>query len=145
MPVRLHRMIYCSRPRPGEGSADQIADEVATHAARANRERDVTGLLMTHPDWFLQVLEGRRTDLSELTLRIGADRRHTSVQLIVFEPAPERAFSDWGLAVAGYYEALWRDLGGPVARYVGFDPFASDAESLLALVTEAGRRLRLAA
>lgn len=144
MPASLHRVLYCSRPRPGVGPALETADRIAARASAANRARDVTGLLMASQDWFLQVLEGRRTELSDLTLRIAADPRHTSVQLIAFEPLADRAFSDWGLAVAGYYEALWRDIGGPAARRVGFDPFAHPAGPLLALLTEAGRRLRVA-
>lgn len=145
MPASLHRVIYCSRPKPGGAPVGTTADTIAAQAAAANRKRGVTGLLMTHPDWFLQILEGSRTELSDLFLKIAADPRHTGLQLVVFEPARSRLFSDWELAVAEYYEALWRDVGGPVARHVGFDPFGADATSLLALMTEAGRRLRVAA
>lgn len=63
-----------------------------------NRERGVTGALLTHGDWFVQTLEGDEGVVRDLYDRIAEDRRHDAVSVIFAERVRDRVFSRWAMA-----------------------------------------------
>jgi hypothetical protein len=58
---------------------------------------------------FFQVLEGPEDVLQALYRRISADKRHTQVTKIIWEPIAERAFDAWTM---GFHQVSRVDLAG---------------------------------
>ncbi|MEM8876644.1 MAG: BLUF domain-containing protein [Pseudomonadota bacterium] len=93
----LSRLIYYSTiTYPIEaGSMDRLTDQVTSSSRENNAQRNITGVLLQGGDFFLQVLEGRRPDLSDTLARIMVDRRHHNVRLVDFRVIEERRFGNW--------------------------------------------------
>ena len=93
----LSRLVYYSTVTyPIEvGNIENLLDEVISSSRENNARRNITGALLQGGDFFLQVLEGRRPDLSETIARIMADRRHHDVRLVDFRVIDQRKFGDW--------------------------------------------------
>lgn len=68
---------------------------------------------------FVQVLEGSAVDVTELFGRICADKRHRRVELITFEPAPERLFDEWGLRLVDLYDLPGERRALMATKYAG--------------------------
>lgn len=72
--------------------------EIGDQAARNNRERGLTGLLMASGGLFYQVLEGPPEAVDEVYAAIAADSRHTDVLLLETESeVADRLFPDWSM------------------------------------------------
>ena len=65
---------------------------------RNNPSRGVTGVLISHSGWFLQVLEGTAANVSSLFKVIENDPRHSDFLLLRFNAVAVRDFSDWSMA-----------------------------------------------
>jgi hypothetical protein len=105
MPVRL---IYCSRAAR-EMSLQDIQNIL--RAARSNNERlGVCGMLSYQSRWFLQVLEGPRSEVNTLFLDIAEDARHDAVTIIGYEYVDEPLFRDWRMGYAADGGAVGRLL-----------------------------------
>jgi hypothetical protein len=144
MSARLHRVIYVSRwsnvlGEDGEAALHRI---VASSIGR-NRERGITGLLVTHEGWFLQALEGPDTEISALMARIMLDPRHRNVRILGVTAVEARLFQDWSMAGARLgpdADPLLVELG-QIARFDGHALDAKGALHLLVFAAE-GRRKR---
>ncbi len=63
-----------------------------------NRRHDITGMLLTDGQRFMQILEGPRTEVRALCKRIEADPRHRCVvELMRSDQAQERWYPSWSL------------------------------------------------
>ncbi|MCB1748270.1 MAG: BLUF domain-containing protein [Gammaproteobacteria bacterium] len=138
MPVRL---IYCSRALR-EMSLQDIQNILRT--ARANNERlGICGMLSYQSSWFLQVLEGPRSEVNELFLDIADDPRHDAVTIIAYEYVDEALFSDWRMGYAAD--------GGAVAQLLHefglerFEPLAMSPLQALRFLRELSSAQDLAA
>lgn len=75
--------------------------DLLTRAREVNTERNVTGLLLYSPGTegesgtFVQVLEGERTDVQALYVKILRDQRHKNATLIREGDLFRRRFPDW--------------------------------------------------
>ena len=65
---------------------------------RNNPKRDITGVLISHSGWFLQVLEGTAANVNSLFKVIEEDPRHSDFLLLRFNAIATRDFSDWSMA-----------------------------------------------
>ena len=65
---------------------------------RNNPKRDITGVLISHSGWFLQVLEGSAANVNSLFKVIEEDPRHSDFLLLRFNAIATRDFSDWSMA-----------------------------------------------
>lgn len=73
-------------------------DEIASVSARNNARSNVTGILLSGGDIFLQILEGEALEVDRVLERIRKDPRHDDLQLIKVEnSAPDRLFPDWSM------------------------------------------------
>lgn len=97
------RLIYRSR-----ASTDVVSNEAISslmeQAAQANKERQITGLLLLSGNQYLQVLEGPFHNVNRLYGSILRDKRHRDVELITFEPMESRYFEDWAMRLVDLYE-----------------------------------------
>lgn len=131
----LHRLLYASRHTAPLSLTQLIG--LQTRSAARNAAAGLTGLLLYHPPFFAQCLEGGAAEAAETFARIARDPRHAGVRLASFEPAQLRQFPDWSMRlVVGTadpaVEAAVRRHAGPD----GFDPLGLPPAALLGLLTE---------
>jgi len=95
----LHQIIYCSTfsaafPTKLEQQDEEIANIVNVSILN-NAKNGLTGLLIAHQNWFLQVLEGPAERVMTLYGVILSDTRHLDVTLVSAGPIPTRNFYNW--------------------------------------------------
>lgn len=102
----LHRLIYASRQAFGPGqSPDEEIDSLIRASIRNNRAASVTGLLLIHGGWFLQVLEGPAQNVMTTYRRIANDPRHGEQRVISAGPADVREFANWNMCARRFSTA----------------------------------------
>lgn len=73
-------------------------DKLMATCLRNNPARGITGVLISHSGWFLQVLEGSAVNVNSLFKVIEGDPRHSDFLLLRFNAIEARDFSDWSMA-----------------------------------------------
>lgn len=81
-------------------SRDDLTD-ILQSARRNNAQRNITGLLLYKDMSFLQILEGRRADVSDVYETIKSDPRHHRINTLFDNEVPEREFGEWAM---GFYQ-----------------------------------------
>ena len=94
----LVKLIYCSQMTHGRDIAE--IQKILKSSRENNPEREITGLLLWGSTYFLQTIEGRRTQVNELFHKIYHDKRHKNVILLSYSDIQERLFSEWSMAYA---------------------------------------------
>ena len=94
---QLCRAIYVSRAVGNAGSSLLSVAEILGVSERNNRRDRLTGVLLAHQGWFLQALEGSRTDIERLLTRLRSDPRHENIRMLGFDTISERSFADWSM------------------------------------------------
>ncbi|MEM6661698.1 MAG: BLUF domain-containing protein [Pseudomonadota bacterium] len=89
----FQRLIYTSDAVSDfhEEDLSQILDV----SRRNNAICGVTGLLVYAEGHFLQLLEGRKTDVDDRYARIVTDNRHQNCKIVHRQSAPSRCFPKW--------------------------------------------------
>lgn len=91
----LRRIFYVSR---ADASLDEAAvKNIVQRSQRANRQRDVTGVLAHSGQYFAQVLEGTADNLAEVTAKIRNDKRHAEVTVLSDESILTRDYANWSM------------------------------------------------
>ncbi|MES2423847.1 MAG: BLUF domain-containing protein [Pseudomonadota bacterium] len=91
----LVEMIYASKvSKPLDSST---VTDILLAARRHNARHGLTGLLVFNHAYFLQVIEGDRSQLKRLLPRLMADQRHTEFALIRFASIAQRQYSNWSM------------------------------------------------
>ena len=94
----VYRLMYRSRSRiPAEDRKRELGG-LFTQARSANKSKGITGALLVHDDWFVQVLEGDEAPVRALYDTIARDPRHESVTLLDGREVPGRRFGRWAMA-----------------------------------------------
>ncbi len=91
---KLTRVIYRSRSLMEEGGEHVILEG----CRKKNPLLEVTGVLVSHSGWFMQVLEGSDANIKKLVEVIKADPRHTDFLVISTTVINKRDFNDWSMA-----------------------------------------------
>ncbi|WP_455210151.1 BLUF domain-containing protein [Kaarinaea lacus] len=130
----LVRLIYASKVAPRIGPED--IESILACARRHNAKLGVTGLLCFSQDYFLQCLEGARSQVSTVYQTILRDPRHDGIVLLDYKEIVKREFAQWSM---GYIPttALMKQT---VLQYGGsdeFDPFKMSGESAQAFLQNA--------
>lgn len=68
---------------------------------RNNARLGISGVLLYYEMTFLQVLEGEEQVVLDLIKRIGADPRHTGMEVIYTHNEYTRVFQDWSMEIIG--------------------------------------------
>lgn len=131
----LHRLIYASRQtwRPGQ-DPDQEVNSLVETSVRNNQAASLTGLLLVHGGWFVQVLEGPAESVMTTYRRILDDPRHSEPRVIFAGPAEAREFGDWNMCARRLSKADNAILE-TLQQRGGFDPSTLSAPSALRLLT----------
>jgi diguanylate cyclase (GGDEF)-like protein/PAS domain S-box-containing protein len=93
----LHFLIYVSKAT--QEMSQEAQNELLKKARRFNRSAGISGCLVYHEGYFMQMLEGKRDVLFSLIDRIKADSRHDDVRIVIEAPARNRVFADWGMVL----------------------------------------------
>ena len=130
----LYTLGYASTQTAPLGTAGLL--ELLNEAREFNQSKGLTGLLLHREDSFMQVIEGRRSDVLELYERIKKDSRHTRVETLFEDDITEREFSDWQM---GFIELDGID----VSMLPGFSNFLVEADTPRTLLERLSRTKRL--
>jgi len=131
----LVRLMYASRTA---ADVDQDALLAIVRQCKDNNPAlGVTGLLChcSSSGIFMQALEGGRSAVNQLYLKIAADKRHTDVELLNYEEVTERRFAGWAMGQVN----MTRLNPGLLLKYSAtptLDPYAMSGQAALALFDE---------
>lgn len=90
--MQNHRIIYASKH---DGINFEQLDSILSVSRRNNQRANISGALIVSECYFLQVLEGSRSDVAERFLKITQDRRHQNLQIISAGDVGTRLFPSW--------------------------------------------------
>lgn len=128
----LVRLLYLSKATGGLGTSG--IEKLLLSAQRNNSRAGISGMLVFNGEYFLQVLEGGRSEVNGLYQRISADPRHQELLMLQMDEISERLFSDWSMAYVPS-SSLTREL---LLRYGvsdEFQPMLMSNHSCLGLLT----------
>lgn len=94
-PAPLHQLFYVSRVQAQPHELQALIE----HARRHNAGCGLTGALLFTGGHFAQVLEGPEATVKGLMGRIGRDRRHDRVRVLLERSRPHRRFGPWRMAL----------------------------------------------
>lgn len=104
-PLAPYCLVYVSQATH-EFEERELAELLAV-SRRNNAATGITGLLMYESRLFMQALEGPRSAVERLFLRIKSDPRHTDVRIVCEDSVDHRYFGPWRMA---FQRATDRDL-----------------------------------
>ena len=108
--LELHRAVYVSRAIAGVGRTTLSIAEILSVSDRNNRRDGLTGLLIFHEGWFVQVIEGSRVAIERLLRTLREDPRHDELRLLDLTPITARSFGAWGMGLAAVTPVLAAEL-----------------------------------
>ena len=129
----LVRLMYASRAVPALDQEELVT--ILRQSKANNPSTGVTGVLCFSGGIFLQVLEGGRSAVNKLYNRIGADPRHTDVELLLYEEIGERRFASWSMGQVNM-SRLNPSLLLKYSATASLDPFSVSGKVSLALFEE---------
>ncbi len=126
----LIRMLYVST---AVGPITTTVTGTILRSAQAfNADNGITGVLCQGQGVYLQVLEGRRSEVNTLYARIAADKRHKNVQLMTFEDIAQRRYGAWAMAHVDLTDADTVLAMKPLDAQ--FDPYTATGERVMAQI-----------
>jgi hypothetical protein len=125
--------MYASRAVPALDQEELVT--ILRQSKANNPSTGVTGVLCYSGGIFLQVLEGGRSAVNKLYNRIGADPRHTDVELLLYEEIGERRFASWSMGQVNM-SRLNPSLLLKYSATAALDPFSVSGKVSLALFEE---------
>ncbi len=90
------QLTYHSVAKPGLTADDLSA--IMESSSRNNKELRLTGCLIYHNKFFLQILEGKEEVVMEMFERIKLDDRNHQVTLLSTDESQDRIFKEWEMA-----------------------------------------------
>ncbi|KOR29925.1 hypothetical protein TI03_00965 [Achromatium sp. WMS1] len=132
----LTRIIYYSQ-LASDVSKDFIIDEsiiaeILQASRNNNSKNNITGMLLYSGNYFLQCLEGARSDVNETYNRILRDSRHNNAILLWYGEIAQRDFGIWDMGYVGGAEA--REIIKTYSVGNDFNPHYMSGQSALNLL-----------
>tara|TARA_B100001094_G_C18158297_1_gene787777 strand:+ start:997 stop:1413 length:417 start_codon:yes stop_codon:yes gene_type:complete len=121
------QLIYCS-----ENNITSIKDIVAMahRAGEFNKTKNITGSLFFSYKFFIQLLEGEKSEVDSLYGRIVKDTRHENIQLIYDQEVEQRFFPAWNMQEVTEKDIDFDSLSGFFPDSV-FDPYSLSVDQAL--------------
>ena len=104
--MKLFRVVNFSRAAEAVSDGLMPLIDIIGVSDRNNRRDHLTGALMRHQGFFIQAIEGARTDIDRLMDRLRRDRRHANLRLLSDQPIASRLFGHWAMGQATATPAL---------------------------------------
>lgn len=114
----LVQLIYTSLSLIPPRDQSEAVRQILIASITNNRRVDVTGLLVSTGEAFMQALEGPAASVRQTFDRVRMDPRHAQVEVKLLQPAERRLFKDWNMAarhLAGDQAVNLRDLDSAAA------------------------------
>jgi hypothetical protein len=103
--MMLVQLLYASIPSENHITSQSLADFLPTAIVK-NKENDITGLLISSPSFYVQLIEGKREKINQLYNNISKDQRHSGIILLRYSEIREKEFSDWSMSHTTEQELL---------------------------------------
>jgi hypothetical protein len=100
--LMIHQLVYYSRNTvQGDGRAMLTNMREILATSQRNNSRDgITGFLIFDKTWFVQILEGERSQVTGTYNRIAKDTRHSTATILNVRDVPARLFPNWTMGGA---------------------------------------------
>jgi hypothetical protein len=132
-PGSMYEIVYTSVARSPFDPISLAA--LLAHARQRNEARGITGLLLYHGGWFLQVLEGPLEALTVLLATLRKDDRHHHFHVLREGPIEARRFEEWTMGFVDLDATRLRALKGRHA-FLSNGSLQGEPAELLALLDE---------
>ena len=106
----IYYLVYLSAAT--ELYSDIDMNQILTVSRKNNTEQDVSGILLYHEGCILQVLEGDKQTVTDLYLKIKADKRHKDVIQLVQGTCEDRSFPEWSMGFKAVNNSDWGEYEG---------------------------------
>ncbi|MBD1581056.1 BLUF domain-containing protein [Pseudoalteromonas sp. S16_S37] len=132
----LTRLIYASTI--GDNFSQHTIEDILESARHNNLRHNITGVLCFNCSYFLQCLEGARTEVNETYKRILNDERHQNVVMLDYREIDSREFSDWTM---GYIPSstISIPINLKFSEASEFNPYAMSGASAYMMLLELKR------
>ena len=122
----LTRLVYASTITDAFQHTD--IESILFKAREQNAKIDVTGMLCFNRKYFLQCLEGSRTNVNKTYHKILNDRRHTRIILLDYKEISVREFGSWSM---GYMpeSSMTKPINLKYSGKSDFEPYEMSGES----------------
>ena len=102
--MHLFRLTYFSKTNlssDGEEKPQQKIKSILDDGLAANKDRNITGALIFNKDYFVEIIEGSREEVSRTFAQIAKDNRHSDPVILECTPVDARQFDCWSMSYAG--------------------------------------------
>ncbi|MDP2636511.1 MULTISPECIES: BLUF domain-containing protein [unclassified Pseudoalteromonas] len=129
----LTRLIYASRIT--ESFSNSSIEHIIRKASEDNVKNHITGMLCFNSNYFLQCLEGARTQVNQTYKRILNDERHTDITLLYYDEIAVRDFADWSM---GYVpsSSLSSSINLKFSGCTDFNPYKISGDGAFKMMLE---------
>ncbi len=124
--MSLIQLIYTSTVSETFEEKDLTA--ILASAKKANAEANITGLLCFDGNFFMQCLEGDRSQINATYAKILNDKRHQALELLAYSTIDKRSYSQWEMGLVPK-AALSRPLNLLYTASGLFEPYSMSAAS----------------
>ena len=133
----LMRLTYYSSPSITieHGGRTNALKDILAASRRNNADSGITGTLFFNDEYFAQVIEGDREQVSDSFVRISRDERHKDIIILRAQSVHERLFNGWEMGFASITEdteMLYRKYSASSE----FKPSKMTADALEALLVD---------
>lgn len=132
--MQLVRLIYFSKVAPD--ITEKHVLEIIEKAKINNTSLGITGALVMSSKYFVQVLEGPRSQVSRLIFSICNDKRHSDLTIISVDEIEIRFFEAWSMTL---FSLEYAEENQRVLKYSStkdFDPALMRPASILELMKD---------
>jgi hypothetical protein len=129
--MRMVRLVYASTFNAEVDPAE--LKNIHENARKNNNEIDVSGILIFGNNYFLQCLEGGRTNVNKIYEKISKDSRHKDLIILGYEECHSRMFEKWSMKLLILTEEK-KEIVKKYSRTKIFDPYDMSSESCTQLL-----------
>lgn len=105
---QMYYLIYISTAEKGVGEGEM--HDILTASVKNNERNDLSGLLVYNDGAFIQMLEGKKEEVTSTFDKIKADKRHFEVKVLSQGASDKRYFPNWRMALEVTHEKTFREL-----------------------------------
>lgn len=107
----IYHLLYISKASP-KFNMDQELNSILDISEEKNKVRGVSGMLLKNGQFFIQLLEGKKSDVLSLYRHISNDPRHFQIKTLITYEDQSRLFPNWamGLIEAEKYSVDLKEL-----------------------------------
>jgi hypothetical protein len=127
----MYHLIYTSHAT--HPLTDQDLLQLLRECRVSNKNLNVTGMLISLHNKFIQVLEGEYEVVVKLYESIAKDPRHRKVNLILEGNTQERIFKNWSMGFKKISNQEFEDMTGftDLEKFFGDQPVTDDSPAVL--------------